>query len=315
MPSLKRIEVSMSSQCQSNVRRQRCPHNIQWSTDMKWARESPNETAETHPCYVQKLDDDGGRLECDDGMVWVKWSSNGLVARIPKSHVSTSLPPRSARRRAGTTAAAKLSEDSTYSTCSCCKMVSTSKHGKKSCTSKNHNTQNATPKRRRTIPVNNDDDNCSINNDSPLTKFLVSGVNSARNSSSHKRQLILEEDPEAKRRKKNPLSRFLVQGVDSTKNSSPQRHSDIMSISSQRNNANNKNAIIADSNGEEDAAVMGNNVKKESLGSTAIAVPSSSEIAHANYDTSTTDNSGLLHNVKKEEEQEDESVEYGYDTA
>lgn len=285
MPSLKRIEaLSMSSQRQpsTRVRQQHSHRNIQWSTDIKWARESPNETAEIHPCYLEKRkdedknedencvcnNDNGEEGNDDDGMVWVKWSSNGLVARIPNSHVSACLPPRSARQKKATTAAAaKLSvsfdgEENITSTCSCCKPVSsTPKRKKKSCT---------TSKRRNT-PVK--DDVNRINNTSPLTKFLVEGVNSARNSSSHKGQRILEEDPIVKSRKKNPLSPFLVEGVDSTKNSS---HRVNMSISSQNNNA------------KDNAGKMGSN-EEESL-VTPIVVPSSAERDHANHSSAKGNN-------------------------
>ena len=79
---------------QSNTKRKRK------NNDLIWARDGDHKNAQEHPAYILENcneEDDNDTSTCDK--VWVEWSSNGTVACIPKSRISTTgLSSRRSRR-------------------------------------------------------------------------------------------------------------------------------------------------------------------------------------------------------------------------
>jgi len=72
------------------------------SNDLIWARDGDGENAQEHPAYLlENCNEDDGVLTCNNNdKVWVEWSSNGTIACIPKSRLSTSgLSPRRSRHK------------------------------------------------------------------------------------------------------------------------------------------------------------------------------------------------------------------------
>jgi len=67
------------------------------SNNLIWARDGDGKNAQEHPCYLldKYCNEHGGWLSSDK--VWVEWSSNGTIACIPESRISTT--GLSSRRR------------------------------------------------------------------------------------------------------------------------------------------------------------------------------------------------------------------------
>jgi len=60
------------------------------SNDLIWARDGDHKNAQEHPCYLLENNcNEGAPSNDNDEKVWVEWSSNGTVACIPKSRIST----------------------------------------------------------------------------------------------------------------------------------------------------------------------------------------------------------------------------------
>ena len=75
---------------QSSTKRKRM------SNDLIWARDGDQKNAQEHPCYLlENLHYCVSAINIDK--VWVEWSSNGTIACIPKSRISTT--ELSSRRR------------------------------------------------------------------------------------------------------------------------------------------------------------------------------------------------------------------------
>jgi len=70
------------------------------SNDLIWARDGDQKNAQEHPCYLlENCNEEGAPSDNDNDKVWVEWSSNGTVACIPKSRISTTgLSSRRSRR-------------------------------------------------------------------------------------------------------------------------------------------------------------------------------------------------------------------------
>ena len=69
------------------------------SNDLIWARDGDHKNAQEHPAYILENcnEEVTSKNDNDDDEVWVEWSSNGTVACIPKSRISTA--GLSSRRR------------------------------------------------------------------------------------------------------------------------------------------------------------------------------------------------------------------------
>jgi len=65
------------------------------SNDLIWARDGDHKNAQEHPAYL--LENCKADTSKNDNEVWVEWSSNGTVACVPKSRISTTV--LSSRRR------------------------------------------------------------------------------------------------------------------------------------------------------------------------------------------------------------------------
>ena len=61
-------------------------------TQLIWARDGDSDTAVCHPAYL--LDNKKG----DANLVWIEWASNGTVAQIPESCISSGLASRRSSR-------------------------------------------------------------------------------------------------------------------------------------------------------------------------------------------------------------------------
>jgi len=67
------------------------------SNDLIWARDGDHKNAQEHPAYILENCNEEDTSKNDNDEVWVEWSSNGTVACIPKSRISTA--GLSSRRR------------------------------------------------------------------------------------------------------------------------------------------------------------------------------------------------------------------------
>jgi len=69
------------------------------SNDLIWARDGDHKNAQEHPCYLLENNCNKGAPSDNNDKVWVEWSSNGTIACIPKSRISTTvLSSRRSRR-------------------------------------------------------------------------------------------------------------------------------------------------------------------------------------------------------------------------
>ena len=202
-----------------------------WSKRKVWVRQYHSNDAEQYEAFLPEgydLDSGDGDIgshdnmdnrgndtkeDSDEELVWIKWESTKGVTQVRRSQISLELRPvsRSRRRRCTTynatnTTRAEADDDAT---------VEDPKRGTKrsSRTTKKVASKGGRKKQKKSEQSNEETSESQKDKAimSPLSKFLVKGVNSARNSSCPNR-------PKAKT--VGPLSRFLVEGVDSTRNSS-----------------------------------------------------------------------------------------------
>jgi len=84
------------------------------SNDLIWARDGDHKNAQEHPCYLLENNCNEGAPSNNSDKVWVEWSSNGTVACIPKSRISTKgLSSRRRRTNNNNTEQASVAEKPT----------------------------------------------------------------------------------------------------------------------------------------------------------------------------------------------------------